>query len=359
MNCNKLLIRIGSQWFQLHVDDELDDHKDGLELDSIALINVEKLDVELEFNDTNDHDIIFDDKVDDALVHDSDTMAEADEKVEVVKRKKRKKSAVKTEPQKPNHQKKSKPEESKPETKTTQPRRKGPLPRIKCRICERIILKYNFDMHLLKMHVPNVIVSKEPVKCETCGKSLSSAGSLKIHRAIHTGTKRFGANKCPFYCDFQFINSRFSFTVCSYCGTSFRQLFHLTEHINGHTGNTPYKCKVCHKQFTRHQILKAHQRVHTGEKPHICGIEGCDRAYAYEIDLKRHKFRYDILCKHTYIVTHSFSINHMICSFVFVQCAWNLFEETHLFNLRQSFSGEKTVTETFGIAFGWKYTSTL
>lgn len=196
LNCNKLLIRIGSQWFQLHVDDELDDHKNGLELDSIALINVEKLDVELEFSDTNDHDITFDDKVNDELVHYSDTMAEAeaDEKVEIVKSKKRKKRAVKSEPQKPNQQKKLKQEEAKPATKTTQPRRKGPLPRIKCRICERIILKYNFDMHLLKMHVPNVIVSKEPVKCETCGKSFASAGNLKIHRAIHTGTKRFGTD---------------------------------------------------------------------------------------------------------------------------------------------------------------------
>lgn len=82
----------------------------------------------------------------------------------------------------------------------------------------------------------------------------------------------------------------FSFAVCSYCGTSFRQLYHLSEHINAHTGATPYSCELCDKKFTRHNILKAHQLVHTKEKPCICNIDKCGRAYAYEIDLKRHKF---------------------------------------------------------------------
>lgn len=283
LNCNKLLIRIGSKWYELHVDETDDhDHKDDLELDAIAQINVEKLDDELEFTSSNDHDIILDSKVSDAFSS-SDSNAESHEKIEMAKSKKRKRSAAKP---------KSQPKHDENETaKTTQRRRKGPLPRIKCRICERIILKYNFDVHLQKMHVPNVIVTKEPVKCETCGKGFANSGNLKIHRAIHTGTKRFGMSIFHFivilFYKFYFL---FLVTVCSYCGTSFRQLYHLTEHINSHTGVTPYACKVCNKRFSRHTILKAHQRVHTGEKPHICEIDGCDRAYAYEIDLKRHKF---------------------------------------------------------------------
>lgn len=184
-NCNKLLLRIGSQWYKLHVDESNDsgdhDHKDDLELDAIAQINVEKLDDELEFNNSNDHDIVLDSKVSDAF---SSSDSDEESLIEIFKSNKRKRSAAKTESQ-------SKNEENK--TVTTKKRnRKGPLPRIKCRICDRIILKYNFDIHLQKMHVPNVIVTKEPVKCETCGKSLANAGSLKTHRAIHTGTKRFG-----------------------------------------------------------------------------------------------------------------------------------------------------------------------
>lgn len=99
--------------------------------------------------------------------------------------------------------------------------------------------------------------------------------------------------------------------MCSYCGKSFRQLYHLTEHMNAHTGEKPYPCDVCGKSFGRLRILRAHQRIHTGEKPNICTIDGCDKAYAYDlirrlinyklfitfiffhrydIDLKRHKF---------------------------------------------------------------------
>lgn len=47
------------------------------------------------------------------------------------------------------------------------------LARTKCQICERLILDYNFEAHLLKMHVPNVIV-KDRVSCETCGKSFAT-----------------------------------------------------------------------------------------------------------------------------------------------------------------------------------------
>lgn len=191
LNCNKLLIRIGSYWYQLHVDDGLDDHKDGLELDSIAQINVEKLEVEPDFINSNDHDIILDDKISDAFTN-SDTNVESREKIGIAKKNKRKKIAA-TKVEQP-----SKPERTKPTANTTQPRRKGPLPRIKCRICERIILKYNFDIHLQKMHVPNVIVTKEPVKCETCGKGFANAGNLKIHRSIHTGAKRFGEEEFRF-----------------------------------------------------------------------------------------------------------------------------------------------------------------
>lgn len=88
---------------------------------------------------------------------------------------------------------------------------------------------------------------------------------------------------------FKFVNNQIFFSL-SYCGRGFNQLHNLKEHQNRHTGERPYKCEQCGKTFGRKTNLTAHTRVHTGEKPFKCNIEGCDRAYMFEIDLKRHKY---------------------------------------------------------------------
>lgn len=44
------------------------------------------------------------------------------------------------------------------------------------------------------------------------------------------------------------------------------------------------------KLFDTNLFMTAHTRVHTGAKPFKCNIDHCDRAYMFEIDLKRHKY---------------------------------------------------------------------
>lgn len=291
LNCNKLLIRIGSKWYELHIDDmnldESAEPKNDFLVEYMPEVKLEVCEDAIEFNDTKDSDSKSDDEDFDIDSSESDEYTpEIDHNV-----RRRRKSVKRKEPSKNG---KTKVGVEKRDTEianhqSVQPRRKERLPRVTCRICDRIILKYNFELHLQKMHVPRVIVTKEPIKCELCDKFFASAGTLKTHQAIHSGTKRFGIAIRTFKLFFFFCNElmRYSFLVCSYCGTSFRQLYHLTEHMNAHTGNKPYHCQVCDKRFGRLHILRAHQRVHTGEKPHRCTIDGCDRAYAYDIDLKR------------------------------------------------------------------------
>ena len=53
-----------------------------------------------------------------------------------------------------------------------------------------------------------------------------------------------------------------------------------------HTGEKPYKCKLCQKLFAEGCKLKIHMRTHTGEKPYKCQL--CAKSFAEGGTLKRH-----------------------------------------------------------------------
>lgn len=195
LNCNKFLIRIGSEWYELHIDDHhVDEAVQKVDIiDLVPEVKIESLEDITEINDpiefnTNSHfddkPVLFDDST--SQSEDSDDSDEYDPKVQP----------------KSNRKSKKKGQSNAKSREVGQPKIKRKLQQIKCRICERSFQKHNFENHLQKVHVPNVIVvkEKEKVNCEICGKTFASALSLKVHQTIHSGIRRFGMLKrCIFF----------------------------------------------------------------------------------------------------------------------------------------------------------------
>lgn len=85
--------------------------------------------------------------------------------------------------------------------------------------------------------------------------------------------------------------SRAKTIACPYkdCGKTFSRNVRLQEHIRSHTGERPFKCAFCTKDFLRDSHLKHHlTSAHSDERKYGCTWPTCGKRFATGTRLRRH-----------------------------------------------------------------------
>ncbi|EJW74512.1 zinc finger protein [Wuchereria bancrofti] len=76
------------------------------------------------------------------------------------------------------------------------------------------------------------------------------------------------------------------------CDMCQQEVAYMNKHMKTHTGEKPYSCPTCKKNFTVLDSVNKHMMIHTGEKPYNCPI--CGRSFTQKQHLQSHMVTHDI-----------------------------------------------------------------
>lgn len=131
-------------------------------------------------------------------------------------------------------------------------------------------------------------------ECDRCTRSFANSTLLRHHHMWHAGIRPYSCSVCGagFMIKERMRNHEMTHTnerpyKCQVCGKGFRSRNCLKQHKAIHMDpNDMYKCKYCDKSFSRIDNLRTHTRVHTGEKPWRC--LHCQKQFRLRSECSKH-----------------------------------------------------------------------
>ncbi|PSN53728.1 hypothetical protein C0J52_02200 [Blattella germanica] len=193
---------------------------------------------------------------------------------------------------------------------------------IKCPLCDETFRRYsNLIQHKQRHHL-NIKKKVKDFICH-CGEVFHSKKKLEWHKEIHEEKP-----KCCTYCSERFVHSA-SLTrhirkahdcryvpkcgreveniECNICGYIFLKSS-MAVHMRMHSGERPYPCHVCGKEFTTKWNLQLHRWTHAARstKPFKCSL--CKSAFFRRSDYTAHM--------HSHRNVRPYTCNHCGCQFI-------------------------------------------